>query len=219
MDVVSIGRHGAFSRADAITVFGRYRVRRAQESGEWSSPWSGVLVESSRAADPLTLASAALILAGPDSLLAGPSAVHLHGCSAVPMTPGHLIVPYGHWLRSRPGLIIHNGPIPDEDRDVVVDLPVLGLERVITDLLSRAQPSDALAVTDEALAMLEPSQRERFRAAIAQRLRPTARSARYAPRCHAARHRHGASRVPGRELAPLPAGGGAGSCWSCASTI
>jgi hypothetical protein len=171
MDESSFGRHGAFRRADAIAAFGRYRVRRAQESGEWSSPWSGVLVERRRATDPRSAASAALLFAGPDALLAGPSAANLHGCAAVPLTPVHVIVPYCHWLRSRSGLVVHNGPICDDDRDVVDDLPVLALERTIADLLCTARPPDALAVTDEALAMLEPAQREKFRSAIASRLR------------------------------------------------
>jgi hypothetical protein len=170
MGEVVIGRHGAFSRADAIAEFGRYRVRRAQESGEWLSPWPGVLVEGKRASDPLTIASAALVLGGPKVMLAGPTAAHLHGCTAVPMTPVHLIAPYCHWLRSRPGIVVHNGPMSDDDRTDVLDLPVLGLERVITDLLCTAQPPDALAVTDQALALLEPAQRERFREAITERL-------------------------------------------------
>ena len=149
---------------------GAYRVRLDQTSGRWTSPWSGVLVEAERAADPLALAAAAVALGGPDVLLAGPTAAHLHGCSSVDPTPVHLSAPYGHWLRTRRGLVVHNGYIPDEDRDLRHDLPVLGFERTVTDLLCTERPDRALAVVDEALAMLEPACRERFRAAIGKRL-------------------------------------------------
>lgn len=170
MDDVGFGRHGAFTRTDAIARFGRYQVRRAQESGEWQSPWSGVLVDAERAGDPLTLAAAALALGGSDVLLAGPTAVHLHGCVSAPPTPIHLVTPYGHWLRSRPGLVVHNGPLPEADRATVLDMPVLGLERTITDLLCTWRPAEALVVLDEALAMIEPDRRELFRATIGRRL-------------------------------------------------
>lgn len=171
MDEVGIDRHGAFARADAIARFGRYRVRQAQESGEWLAPWSGVLVDAARAREPLTLAAAAVALGGPDVLLAGPTAAHLHGCASAPCLPVHLVTPYGHWLRSRTGLVVHNGPLPDADRATVLDMPVLGFERALTDLVCTwRRPADALAVLDEALALIEPGRRERFRATIGQRL-------------------------------------------------
>ncbi len=171
MDERSIGVHGAFRRADAIEAFGPYRVRRAQESGEWTTPWAGVLVETRRATDPLTIASAAVQLGGPDVVVAGPTAAHLHGCTALPPTPVHLMAPYGHWLRTRSGLVVHNGVLPDSDRLSIQDLPVLGLERTLTDVLCTSTPPDALAVADEVLAMIDPEMRERFRATIATRLR------------------------------------------------
>jgi len=129
-----------------------------------------VLVEAARAADPLTIASAAVQLGGSDVVLAGPTAAHLHGCSAPSPTPVHLMSPYDHWLRSRPGLVVHNGPLPDDDRLFILGLPVLGLERTMTDMLCTSSPPDALAVVDEGLAMIDPAERERFRAALADRL-------------------------------------------------
>lgn len=129
-----------------------------------------MLVVAARAAEPLTLASAAALLGGPDVLLAGPTAAHLHGCDSATPTPIQIVTPYEHWMRSRPGLVVHNGPLPDADRDVVRDLPVLGFERTLTDLLCTSRPPDAVAVLDEALAMIEPGQREQFRARIGRRL-------------------------------------------------
>jgi hypothetical protein len=171
VDEKDFGRHGAFSRADAIAHFGRYRVRAALGAGFWSSPWPGVLVESKRAAEPLTLASAALVLAGTGVQLAGPTAAHLHGCLAADPTPVHLMAPYGHWLRSRTGLVVHNGSMVEADLTSVSGLPILDLERTLTDILcwTGAQPT-ALAVLDEALRRIEPGHREQFRARIEERL-------------------------------------------------
>ena len=170
MDTSSGDRHGASSRQAAITRYGAHEVRRRQESGEWQSPWPGVLVERVRAADPLTLASAAVLLGGAEAFVGGPTAAYLHGCRSMSPTPVHLVVPYSRGLRSRPGLVVHNGPLPDADRDVVAGLPVLGLERVLTDVLCTSRPSDALAVADEVLATFEPAQRDAFRAVIGRRL-------------------------------------------------
>jgi hypothetical protein len=166
-----LGVHGAATMQEALARFGAARVARATASGEWCSPWRGVLVEASRAAEPLTVASAAVRLAGTGAgLLCGPTAACLHGCTAVDPLPVHLMVPHGHWLRSRSGLVVHNGPLPDDERELVLELPVLTLKRVITDLLCTAPQQDALAALDEVLAEIEPDRRELFRADIADRL-------------------------------------------------
>ena len=150
---------------------GPYRARHAQETGVLTAPWHGVLVASDRADDPLTLAAAALEYAGPTAVLYGTTAAHLHGCSSAAPLPVQLLVPYEHHLRTRPGLVVHNGPLPDGDRTNLRGLPVLRLERVVADVLCRERPDAALAITDEALAKVEPAQRESFRHAVAERLR------------------------------------------------
>lgn len=170
MSHIALDRFGVVGRAEAIASAGAYRVRLAQETGVLLSPWTGVLVDSRRSADARTLAAAGLRLAGPSAVLAGPAAAHLHGCTAADPTPVDLVVPYEHPRRSVPGLVVHNGTVPDEDRALVDGLPVLSLERVVTDLLCRHRPQDALAITDEALALVGPDRQERFRAAVAARL-------------------------------------------------
>jgi hypothetical protein len=170
MDTSTPGLHGAMSRQDAIARFGSHEVRRMQETGRWQAPWPGVLVDADRLADPLTRASAALAFAGPDAVLAGPTAAYVHGCRSVEPLPVHLVVPYGHWLRSRAGLVVQNGRFLEIDREIRDGLPVLSLERVLTDMLCRARPPDALALVDETLAMIDPDQREAYRAVIARRL-------------------------------------------------
>jgi hypothetical protein len=170
VDTSPLGLHGAMSRQDAIIRFGAQEVRRMQEAGRWQAPWSGVLVDADRLTDPLARGSAALALAGSDAVLGGPTAAYVHGCRSVEPLPVHLVVPYGHWLRSRPGLDVHNGRFLDADRETRHGLAVLCLERVLSDMLCRARPSDALALVDEALAMIDPVRQEAYRAVIGRRL-------------------------------------------------
>lgn len=170
MDDHSLGLHGAFLRRDVVAALGRHHVARALATGEWRSPWRGVLVESARAADLMTLASAAVQFGGDGAIISGRTAAHLHGCTAAPPFPIDITVPYEHWLRSRTGLVVHNARYGDEDRDSVAELPVLCLEQTVADLLCSARQQDALAVADQCLAMVGPAQRERRRAAIGRRI-------------------------------------------------
>lgn len=180
MDDHALGMHGASLRRDVVSTLGRYRVAQAMSNGEWLSPWVGVLVEAARAADPLTLGSAAIQLSSGDGALSGPTAAHLLGCSAVPPCPIHITVPYEHWMRSRSGLVVHNARLTEEDRDTVAGLPVICLEQTVADLLCTGRQQDALAVADQALAIFESPERERLRAAIARRIarRPDPRGTR-----------------------------------------
>jgi hypothetical protein len=170
VETSNLGPHGAMSRQNAVARFGVQEVRRMQEAGLWQAPWSGVLIDADRLADPLARAAAALALGGPDAVLGGPTAAHVHGCRSVEPLPVHLAVPYGHWLRSRPGLVVQNGRFLENDREVRDGLAVLSLERVLSDMLCRARPSDALALVDEALAMIDPNGRDTYRGVIARRL-------------------------------------------------
>ncbi|MCW0214606.1 MAG: DUF559 domain-containing protein [Pseudonocardia sp.] len=163
MDLSAFGRHGALPRPRAAALFGEHQVRRALESGLVTAVWAGVLVDPARTADPLTLSSAALHLAGLDGVLTGPTAAYLHGCTAAEATPIHVVVPYGHWLRSQPGLVVHNGRDVDADRMRISELPVLGLERVVSDLLCSASPPEAFAVLDQCLALASNAEATRKR--------------------------------------------------------
>ncbi|HEY1970678.1 MAG TPA: hypothetical protein VGH89_22185 [Pseudonocardia sp.] len=164
------GLHGAHRRHDLIERVGRYRVEQAVEQGALRRLWTGVLVSRPRYLDPLTRAAAALLAHGPAAALAGPTAAALHGCTAIDTARTHVIVPYGHSSRSRAGLVVHNGPLPPDDIEESSGLRTLSLERVIADLLCTARARDALAVTDQALAMYQQPQREQFRAALDGRL-------------------------------------------------
>ncbi|NMH99850.1 DUF559 domain-containing protein [Pseudonocardia acidicola] len=179
-----VGLAGACLRRAAVEALGDYRVRAAIKSGELLSPWPGVLVDPHRATEPLTVTAAAWLICGPTAVVAGPTAAFLHGCTASEPAPVHLMVPYGSRRRSRPGMVVHNGRFVEADRETVDGLPLLGLERVVTDLLCTARPPDVLAVTDQALAQLDDGRRDEFRARVQQRLaeRPDPRGTRIGAR-------------------------------------
>ena len=131
-----------------------------------------MLVEATRLDDPLTLAAAAITRADhPDAVLCGPTAAHLHGLRTLSPTPIHLQVPYCHRLRSRPGLSVHNGPLDAGDRVMIQGLPVLGLPRVLADLACTLRPPDVVAIMDEALARIDPDERDLFRSTVTAEVR------------------------------------------------
>jgi hypothetical protein len=177
---IDLGTNGACLRKDALAAVGRYRVRSALRMGEVLAPFTGVLVDAVRATEPLTYLTAAWLSVGPESLLTGPSAAYLHGLTALPPTPVHLVLPYEHRKCDREGIVLHNGCSLGEDREERHGLPVLGLERVVVDLLCTVWPPKALAVLDEALTRLPESDRPTFRRRLRERLqeRPDPRGTR-----------------------------------------
>jgi hypothetical protein len=176
--------HGVCLRAEAVQRFGRNDVNTALASGEVLSPWRGVLVDRLRAAEPVTIVAAAQLVTGPTALVAGPSAAFLHGLTAVPPTPVHLVVPYDTHKRSRAGIIVHNGVLLDVDREERRGLPVLGLGRLLSDIACDLRPPDALAVLDQALARIpepdRPEMKRRLREIIGGR--PDNRGSQIGPR-------------------------------------
>jgi hypothetical protein len=163
-----------------VRLFGRYEVRCAVRSGVLHAPWPGVLVDATRAAEPLTIINAAWLAVGRDALVTGPSAAVLHGLTALPATPVHLVVPYDSRQRSRAGIVVHKGSLLAADRDERQGLPVVCLERLISDLACTTSPPDALAVIDQALGSLEEGDRSAFRRRLRERLqdRPDPRGTR-----------------------------------------
>jgi Protein of unknown function (DUF559) len=166
----SCGLNGASLRPAAVAIFGEHHVRTAIARGEVSSPWRGILMEAQRALDPLTIATAGWLAGGPRAVVVGTTAAYLHGCRSVAATPVHVAVPYETRRRSQPGLHVHNAVGLEPDRQVVEGLPVLNLERVVTDLLCGLAPSDALALADEVLAQVPAIERAEWRSRIAQRI-------------------------------------------------
>jgi hypothetical protein len=164
------GLHGAYLQRSLVARIGRYGVDAEVRSGRLCRLWSGVLVDADQVLDVATRAAAAVLLHGERSVVSGPTAAWLHGCTAIQAPDTHVLVPYGHCLRSRPGLCVHNGPLPRDDVIELSGLPVLAVERLLGDLLCTARPRDALATADQLLAAQPPDRREQLRAHTAQRL-------------------------------------------------
>ncbi len=175
-----LGPLGACLRSDAVGLHGPYEVRCAVRTGALHAPWPRVLTDATRAADPLTVISAAWLAVGRQALVTGPSAAVLHGLTALPPTPVHLVVPYDSRQRDRAGIVVHKGGALTADRDERHGVPVLRLERVISDLACTASPPDALAVIDQALAGVPEQDRPTFRRRLRERLqeRPDPRGTR-----------------------------------------
>ncbi|HEX4247554.1 MAG TPA: hypothetical protein VH008_06785 [Pseudonocardia sp.] len=129
-----------------------------------------MLVDADRVLDVTTRATAAVLLHGERSVVSGPTAASLYGCTAMEVPATHVLVPYGHCLRSRPGLSVHNGPLPRDDVIELSGLSVLTVERLLGDLLCTVRPRDALATADQLLAAQPVDRREQLRARVAQRL-------------------------------------------------
>jgi len=176
--------HGVCRRAAVVEELGRHAVDAALARGEVLAPWRGVLVDPHRAAEPLTIVAAAQLAVGPQSVVAGPSAAFLHGLTALSPTPVHLVVPYETPKRSRKGIVVHNGCDLAADREERSGVPVLGLDRTLTDVACTLRPSDALAVLDQALAQVPERDRPALRCRLRDRLviRPDPRGTRIATR-------------------------------------
>ncbi len=151
MDITIPSTHGAYHRADLVAAIGARRLKAAISTGALRPLWSSVVVSPGRWLDPLTRGSAALLVAGDDAALSGPTAAWLHGCRAIESADVHVTVRPGRTLKPRPGLVVrHCGMFADDVVDVL-GLRVLALDRVVSDMLCSARPQDGLALVDEAL--------------------------------------------------------------------
>ena len=176
--------NGACRRAAVVNELGRHAVGTALARGEVLAPWRGVLVDPHRAAEPLTIVAAAQLAVGPEAVVARTSAAFLHGLTALSPTPVHLLLPYETPKRSRPGIVIHNGSAAAVDREERSGVPVLGLDRTLTDIACTLRPSHALAVLDQALAGVPERDRPALRCRLRDRLaaRPDPRGTRIGTR-------------------------------------
>lgn len=150
-------------RRDLIAEWGRFRVESAVRRGELVELWAGVLVDADCATKLVSRAAGALLVGGPRAAIAGSTAANLHGCTAAPGLPVHLMVPYGKSLRPAPGLVVHRGRGYEPTSCDIDGLRVLALDRTLVDILATGQPGNALAIVDQALALVPVEQRAAFR--------------------------------------------------------
>jgi hypothetical protein len=170
MNEIPGGLHGAYPYDNVRTALGNYRLRAAMDKAEFVCFGRGVLLDGSRTLDLRTRAAGALLLAGPDAVLVGSTAAVLHGCTAVGGHPVHVRVPYVRRVRSRDGLVVHQGSVAEADVEILDGLRVLRPEPLLAELLRTESRRGALACADELLRGLPEPDRPAFRASVDQAL-------------------------------------------------
>lgn len=166
MNQIPGGLHGAYPYENVRTALGSYRLRAAMDNAEFVCFGRGVLLDGDRTLDLRTRAAGALLLAGPDAVLVGSTAAVLHGCAAVGGHPVHVRVPYLRRVRSRDGLVVHQGPVAESEVEVLDGLRVLRAEPLLAEVLRTESRRGALACADELLRGLPEPDRPAFRAKV-----------------------------------------------------
>jgi hypothetical protein len=166
----SDGLHGAHTYQGARAALGGYQLRLAVEAGELVGFGRGVLLDARRVLDLRTRCAGALLLTGPDGVVVGPTAAALHGCTAVGGFPVHVKVPYSRRIRSRSGLVVHQGEVRARDVTVLDGLRVLPLDLAVAEVLCVAPRRTALACVDQAMRGLRAEDRSVLTDDIAARL-------------------------------------------------
>ncbi|WP_019816493.1 endonuclease domain-containing protein [Saccharomonospora saliphila] len=170
MTALPQGLHGAHLRTELTAALGPRRVRDALREGTLNRWSRAVLVEPRRATDFLTRA-AALLTVGPTAVLAGHSALAVHGCAAADSAPIHLRVPYERKVYRHGGVVTHQGQISDDDVVKVAGLRVLVLDVALAEVLCRGTRRAAMACADEVLGLFDDETlREDFRHSVRDRI-------------------------------------------------
>jgi hypothetical protein len=164
------GLHGAYTHRFAREVWGDTRLRNAVEAGELVGFGRGVLLDASRVLDLRTRCAGALLLTGGVGVVVGGTAAALHGCTAVGGFPVHVRVPYAYRIRSRAGLVVHQGPLPPEDMTVMDGLRVQPQDLAVAEVLCASPRRAALACVDQALRGLRVDDRVGFLEDVMARL-------------------------------------------------
>jgi hypothetical protein len=117
-----------------------------------------------------TKAAAALLAVGPPVALAGVTSLALHGISAADDREIHVMVPYSRRIRSRPGLVVHQGGFRDEDMIEIDGLAMFSLDRALADFLCDGDKRAAFAAVDEAMRGLPSDHVGKLRENVRDRL-------------------------------------------------
>lgn len=160
---------GPRTYAELRAVLGRRTLNRMRADGRVRQLW-GVLVPRELFLDPDTRAGAALLAAGPAAALTGLTAAWLQGCPAAAIPTVHVAVPYSRSFRTQQGLVVHQSRRLLTDVIEVRGLRAVPLEVAVTELLCTDLAKRALAVADQAAALLPERERSAFRGRIAERL-------------------------------------------------
>lgn len=164
------GRQRAVLRSEAVEVMGQRAVRQALASGILAQPWRGVVLH---AADSLKLAAraeAALLAVAQPAVLSGATSVALHGISVAEGTDIHVTVPYERRVKSKPGLVVHQGIYAPADVVELDGLAVFSLDRALADFLCDGDKRTAFAALDEAMRGLPPDHCRKLRENVRDRV-------------------------------------------------
>lgn len=154
-----------------MTLIGTAALRGALAEGRLMAFSRSVVVDQRRLADFHTRAAAALLAAGPSTVLTGHSALVLHECGAADPAPIHLLVPYGRKPRGRKGVVIHHGSFDEQDTEEINGLRTVAAEVALAEVLCRGTRRAGLACMDQFLRRLPENARAEFRAWVAERIR------------------------------------------------
>ncbi|WP_326959903.1 DUF559 domain-containing protein [Amycolatopsis sp. NBC_01286] len=149
---------------------GRRKVLEGLERGVLTQPWRGVVVHASDLLKLPTRAAAALLAVGQPVTLSGATSLALHGISAAGDRDVHVTVPYSRRIRSRTGLIVHQGGFRDEDMIEIDGLAMFSIDRALADFLCDGDKRAAFAAVDEAMRGLPPDHCAKLRENVRDRL-------------------------------------------------
>lgn len=161
---------GPRTRSDLAAEIGERRVRALVASGQLRKLWCDTLVSSEQVLDPLVRATAALRALGTEAALTGRTAAWLQGCPAATDQTVHVVLPYSRHQRSRDGLAIHHGRSLLDEVVQVRELRTVPLDLAVTELLCTDGARRALAIADQAAALVPDQQRPEWRDRIGVRL-------------------------------------------------
>lgn len=164
------GPHGPLARDHAERVLGPAGLVAALRKRTWVELWPGVVVPARLAEDPWARAAAALIYGGRDTVLSGFTALAMHGCVTAARDPVDVTVPYDKSVRSRAGLVVHQGWIRESQVVELDGLRTYAVDVAMADVLCTGPQRMALACTEEILAGIGPPDDQQLRAMIAERI-------------------------------------------------
>lgn len=96
-----------FRTAEALTLFGRSRIRNERRHGRWQVPLRGVVVTHNGPLTRMEQLLVALCVCPPRSALAGSSALEIDGLTGFPDERPSIVLPEGARRPSLSGLTIH----------------------------------------------------------------------------------------------------------------
>ncbi|MFG1642387.1 hypothetical protein ACGFMK_19035 [Amycolatopsis sp. NPDC049252] len=149
---------------------GQRAVREALASGLLSQPWRGVVMRAENALKLVTMAEAALLVIGDPVVLSGPTSLAVHGISAAASTKIHVTVPYGRRIKSKPGLVVHQGYYRPMDVIEIDGLATFPIDLALADFLCDGDRRTAFAALDEAMRGLPPDHVRKLRENVRERL-------------------------------------------------